>query len=208
VRFIFTFAILFLFFVILFSFACKNKENNTIEFYRKPQSVTYEVWYKGWQDTFKFVTRDYDTGIPYILDTSRNFLFFFDNMLDLYKLNIETGILLDSVDLISRYTYRMAPERNKLLYAYPALFFYHETVLHLDMGLNLKAKYLDSINRELENRYPETLPFGLDLDSVNIILPNKLWVRLNDYNGCTEEMIFGVSVPMEPPVIHSTYIVR
>ena len=189
-------------------FSCKEKENNTIEFYRKNRSIVYEIWQKDWRDTFKFVTRDYDTGIPYIVDTNRNMLFFFNNALDLYKLNAKTGMLLDSVDLISRYTYRMSPERNKLLYAYPALFFYHETVLHLDMNFNLKAKYLDSINRELENRYPETLPFGLDLDSVNIILPDKLWVRLNDYNGCTEEMIFGVSVPMEPPVIHSTYIVR
>jgi len=196
------------FFIFMGMFSCTNKENDTIEFYRKNRSIMYEVWQKEWRDTFKFGTDDYDTGIPFILDTTRNLLFIFDNALFLYKINSQTGLLIDSIDLLSGYTYRMSPQSNKLLYAYPALFFYHETILHFDMDFNFRAKYIDSIDQERKKRYPETIPFGLYLDSVRIILPDKIWVRLNDQHGCIEEMIFGVAAQMEPPVIHSTYIVR
>jgi len=168
----------------------------------------YEVWQKEWRDTFKFGTRDYDTGIPFILDNSRNLLFIFDNLSDLYKINFQSGMLIDSINLLSGYTYTMSPQSNKLLYAYPALFFYHETILHFDIDFNFRAKYIDSINQEIINRFPETIPFNLDLDSVHIILPDKLWVRLNDQQGCIEEMIFSVNAKMEAPVIHSTFIVR
>ncbi|QQS28123.1 MAG: hypothetical protein IPM47_14780 [Sphingobacteriales bacterium] len=195
-------------FIFIVLFSCSNKENDTIEFYRKNRSIMYEVWQKEWRDTFKFGTRDYDTGIPFILDNSRNLLFIFDNLSDLYKINFQSGMLIDSINLLSGYTYTMSPQSNKLLYAYPALFFYHETILHFDIDFNFRAKYIDSINQEIINRFPETIPFNLDLDSVHIILPDKLWVRLNDQQGCIEEMIFSVNAKMEAPVIHSTFIVR
>lgn len=190
--------------------SCKNNsKDNNIQFSRENRSTIYEVHQIDWKDTFRFPTTDYDTGIPYILDTSRNILFIFDNMLFLYKLNSKFGIVMDSVNLLSGYTYRMAPERNKLLYAYPNLFFYHEeNILQFDTNFNLIFKYGDSIYTELTKRLPYGYYHAYYIDSTNIILPDKLWVRLNDYHGCTEEMIFGVSVQMEPPVIHSTYIVR
>lgn len=189
-------------------FACNSKDSNAIEFHRKNRSIFYEVWHKNWEDTIKFGTYDYDTGVSLTLDTSRNLLFIFSNAFNLYKINSQAGIFLDSVNMLSGYTYLMAPQRNKLLYAYPALFFYHETILHLDMDFNLRANYLDSISTELKNRLPDGYYYEYYIDSTNIILPNKLWIRLNDYHGCLEEMVFGVSVQMEPPVIHSIYIVR
>ena len=198
-----------LLFLIVIFFGCNDEKNNSIEFYRENKSIVYEVWQKAWRDTFKVGTGEYDTGIPCIVDKSRNLLFIFDNALFLYKINSQIGTLLDSINLLSRYTYRMAPQDNKLLYSYPALFFYHkETIIHLDMDFNLRANYLDSISTELKNRLPDGYYYEYYIDSTNVILPNKLWIRLNDYHGCLEEMVFGVSVQMEPPVIHSIYIVR
>ncbi|OWY22466.1 hypothetical protein C7N43_08645 [Sphingobacteriales bacterium UPWRP_1] len=189
--------------------ACGNKENDSIQFYRKNQSIIYEVWQKDWKDTFKFGTDDYDTGIPYIEDTNRKLLFIFDNALFLYKINSQTGTLLDSVNMLSEYTYSMAPQNNKLLYSYPALFYYHtEVVLHLDMDFGLITNYLDSMTQELRARFPNGYRYELYIDSVRLMPPDKVWVRMNDEHGNIEVMIFGVNATMEAPVIYSTYIFR
>lgn len=196
---------------LLLLFYCKGKSDRIekIEFHRNEKSIKYELRREGWHDDFMFATRDYDSGIQYLEDRQRNTLFIFDSCADIYKLNSENGILIDTINIVGRYGYYRNSQKNKLLYAYPALFYYYDEVLvHLDMDFNVKAYYLDSMSQVIDARFPNGYLYELYIDSVRLMPPDKVWVRMNDEHGNIEVMIFGVNATMEAPVIYSTYIFR
>lgn len=189
-----------------------NPSKEEIGIYRKNRSVTYEIYHPAWKDTFYFGTKDYDTGFPLIHDSRRNILFLFDNYVDIYKINGLDGSLIDKVNIVGKYGKYSPYEKNKLIYAYPALFYYYdELIVHYDISGAFieKAYYFDSLSNEIDKRYPEggyTASFYID--SVRLVPPDKIWVRMSNAIDLTEDMIFKVNAEMSDTVIYSTYIVR
>lgn len=188
---------------------CTNDDSDKLIFLRGEKSVEYQMWRMGWEDTALIITDNYNSGISYLEDNLRGQIFIFDNSLHLLKVDSKTGLLADSLCIICRYWKHRDTKKNKLLYAYPALFYYHnEELIHLDMDFNVKADYSDSLITEEYRRFPNGHTYELFIDSVWLMPPDKVWVRMNDEHGNIEVMIFGVNTTMEAPVIYSTYIFR
>ncbi len=189
-----------------------NPSKDEIGIYRKKRSITYEIYHPAWKDTFSFGTKDYDTGFPFIHDTRRNTLYLFDNYVEIYKINGLDGSLIDTIEVVSKHGKYRPYEKNKLIYAYPALFYYYdEIIVHYDISgaFTEKAYYLDSMNNEIDNRYPVGGYKGsFYIDSVRIVPPDKIWVRMSNAIDLTEDMVFKVNSEMSDTVIYSTYIVR
>lgn len=197
------------FFLLIVGLKCSNDNSDGIIFQRDTHSVKYQLWKSGWHDTLAIYTSNYDSGISYIEDALRKKIILFDNYGDLIKINSETGIIEDTMCIVCRYWKFRNTKKNKLLYAYPALFYYHDEVLvHLDMEFNVQAYYLDSMSQVIDARYPNGYRYEMYIDSVRLLPPDKVWVRKNDRHGNVEVMIFGVNATMEAPVIYSTYIFR
>ena len=195
--------------LLMFFSSCGNDKADGLTFYKGEKSIEYKMYRTGWKDTFSIHTRNYDSGIAFLEDKKRGDIIVFDNLHLIQKIESETGKLIDTVCIVCRYGKYKNTQKNKLLYAYPALFYYYDEVLvHLDMEFNVQAYYLDSISQVIDARYSNGYRYEMYIDSVRLMPPDKVWVRMNDEHGNIEVMIFGVNATMEAPVIYSTYIFR